>query len=156
MNYTITCNICNKNFGEPYNLRAHIKKFHPGNLNDLAPLRTFKCSAVCNECNKTFVKYSNLTQHVKKYHKDKLNELTKPKKYAFECDKCQKHFTHLRHLKYHKKSHEAQKSSGLKCILCKNKSDASYFTKPDLHEHFKMRHDIDIVVFCCNSCILIV
>ncbi|VEN41391.1 unnamed protein product [Callosobruchus maculatus] len=38
-------------------------------LEELAPLKSLKCSAICNACNKAFVRYSDLTQHVKKYHK---------------------------------------------------------------------------------------
>ncbi|KAB0790625.1 hypothetical protein PPYR_14939, partial [Photinus pyralis] len=34
---------------------------------------------------------------------------------------------------------------GLRCILCKQESDAECFTKPDLFKHFKIRHDVDII-----------
>lgn len=40
-------------------------------LEDIAPGKTFGCTAVCNACNKTFVKYSNLMRHVKQYHPGK-------------------------------------------------------------------------------------
>ncbi|KAH1009013.1 hypothetical protein HUJ04_001442 [Dendroctonus ponderosae] len=73
---TNECSVCQKKFSKHSNLRCHVKKFHPDLLNEVAPNKVFKCSAVCNKCNKTFTMKSNLKQHVLKFHAEEENKLT--------------------------------------------------------------------------------
>ncbi|KAH1020509.1 hypothetical protein HUJ04_010154 [Dendroctonus ponderosae] len=90
---TNECSVCQKKFSKHSNLRCHVKKFHPDLLNEVAPNKVFKCSAVCNKCNKTFTMKSNLKQHVLKFHAEEENKLTSSKVYP--CEICQKNFSAL-------------------------------------------------------------
>ncbi|KAH1008339.1 hypothetical protein HUJ05_008899 [Dendroctonus ponderosae] len=63
------CGICKgPSFSTRFSLRAHVKKFHPGKVEELVPKKTYNISAVCDKCNKAFSQYSSMRQHVRNFH----------------------------------------------------------------------------------------
>ncbi|XP_048526115.1 zinc finger protein 436-like [Dendroctonus ponderosae] len=142
---TNECSVCQKKFSKHSNLRCHVKKFHPDLLNEVAPNKVFKCSAVCNKCNKTFTMKSNLKQHVLKFHAEEENKLTSSKVYP--CEICQKNFSGLNHYIQHKKTHQGEESvdklvHSFQCSLC----NIVCATKLSLINHFEQDHGIKISV----------
>ncbi|KAH1008338.1 uncharacterized protein LOC109535894 isoform X1 [Dendroctonus ponderosae] len=138
------CGICKgPSFSTRFSLRAHVKKFHPGKVEELVPKKTYNISAVCDKCNKAFSQYSSMRQHVRNFHPDEIEVLSKYKCYPYKCPECPKQFSGVTNFNAHKKIHQTKivtgnRSNQLKCPLCKYEDNL----KSKLIHHFEENHQI--------------
>ena len=135
------CDICNKTFTGPYELKRHMN------------LHTRDKAFRCVYCTKLFFRDTSLAGHIRKYHKQIednprfikckvcciafLDEesLNKHKEeYPYSCTSCNKHYTTSHSFKAHMNKHSSGKS--YQCELC----NASFLMADDLRSHARKCH----------------
>ncbi|XP_060534302.1 zinc finger protein 572-like [Cylas formicarius] len=136
----VYCAECKLSFSKMSNLRAHVKKKHPGKIDILAPkLKGRHGTLICQGCRATFVRIGSLRTHVRRKHADKLQELV-PAKKTFNCKQCNSEFDMLKKLVLHRRSQHEIRNKMLKCPLCQ-------FTGPSskhLIGHYRTGHSLTV------------
>ena len=132
------CNLCDKKFEKPYNLKIHMKSVH-SKIKEIP----------CDFCDKKFTRVPDARKHMVNFHGSLENSLlddeTKPKKpkikrepgimgpQHFVCMHCGKKFDRNWNLSVHIKSvHE--KIKDIKCDFC----DKMFGRKPDAKKHMQI------------------
>ncbi|VEN51585.1 unnamed protein product, partial [Callosobruchus maculatus] len=123
-----------------FQFKSACEKFHPENIDEIAPNKNYAVVAFCNTCDKSFSKLSNLTKHVRRFLPEKEQDLIKPKTYTYKCEACRKQFNDINNFRRHKRTHENVESrKQYKCTLC---SSDVYLIKSEIWIHFQTNHDI--------------
>lgn len=162
----LKCDICDKCFGHPKNLKAHRKRHGDRDVAcDKCPARFYTTSELgyhynakhrnaqcwkCEQCGRKFSRSTSYINHVEKH---------RPKR--FECTTCFKMFRRKAHIEAHMKQHtvissnsESSQSQGsrikeyLRCSKCNILFDSEQMKKDHLcSDHMKL-----IKQFFCNGC----
>ena len=130
------CDICDKSFANPRNLRVHIRQIHQKELNHR-----------CDICEKMFFQPSHLRQHQLKTHKIRESKLEVERKY--KCEICTKRFSQLSNFTLHRRKIHQIKIE-YKCSIC----DKLYSESSNLTKHRKKVHKekISDPTLKCNMC----
>lgn len=122
----ITCEQCQRTFGQLRYLRKHIYEVH-------RKLSQF----VCSECRKVFNRKSNLLEHM----------LIHEQKYLARCNVCKKDYRTKSALRLHVRTHTGDKP--YQCDICKDKR---YAYNTDLNRHRRSAHGILGTPHPCPDC----
>ncbi|KAJ9585836.1 hypothetical protein L9F63_020538 [Diploptera punctata] len=135
------CEICNKTFTGPYELKRHMN------------LHTRDKAFRCVYCTKLFFRDTSLAGHIRKYHKqiednprfikckvcfiaflDEESLKKHKEENPYSCNSCNKHYTTGHSFKAHMNKHSSGKS--YQCEFC----NASFFMADDLRTHARKCH----------------
>jgi len=137
---SLSCELCDKTFRFPNELRHHVQSFHEGikfccdkcdktfatrySLSKHAASAHEGKKYTCEFCKKGFTDRSNMRKHIKSIHQ----------KVRYPCQFCDRHFSQNCHLQSHIRSfhHKVR----VICRLC----DKLFTRKDHLLAHFKSRH----------------
>ena len=166
------CQICGKQFGLVYNLRAHMLQIHNGVKPVQTTKRVFEKKFDCNECTERFISTKRLNAHIQTVHlklkphkcpqcsaafgfihnlKSHFNSVHQREK-THQCKLCPIKFSHGGHLNRHVQAvHEQQKT--YRCKLCPIK----FSLERNLNKHMDTTHPKDWTekvpqTFDCSMC----